>query len=221
MNINPFAPRFEDLPDALPIFPLGGVLLLPDGLLPLNIFEKRYLSMIEDAMAGGRLIGMVQPKDPDAEKITDISAVFKTGCAGKIIEFSETTDGRYEVKLSGICRFDIAAETEIKNGYRIIRPDWSPYKGDFAQSHSLGINRDQLKTLLQKYFENEGMTCDWGKVDDVPDGKLMTCLSMVCPFDAGEKQALLEAECGNARARMFMTMLEMAVCGGKDCKSRH
>ena len=221
METNPYAPEFKDLPEIMPIFPLGGVLLLPGGQLPLNIFEPRYLAMVNDAMGQGRMIGIVQPREKDIETIRDDTPVFKTGCAGKIIEFSETGDGRYQIKLSGICRFDIAQEAGIKNGYRIVKPEWSSYQNDFAQSRSLDINRDHLKKLLQKYFESEGMTCDWKMVDDVPDGKLMTCLSMVCPFDAGEKQALLEAQGCSERARMFMTMLEMAVCGGKDCKSRH
>lgn len=221
METNPFAPDFDDLPGILPIFPLADVLLLPGGQLPLNIFEKRYLSMVNDALSGNRLIGMVQTRDEAGGITADDAAVFKTGCAGKIIEFSETADGRYLIKLSGVCRFNIAREEKLKNGYRLVTPEWMQYKNDYKQSRCLNINRDHLKSLLQKYFENEGMDCDWQKIDDVADEKLMTCLSMVCPFEAREKQALLEAECGKARAKMFMTMLEMAVCGDKDCKSRH
>ena len=221
MDHNPFAPDFNHLPQTLPIFPLGGVLLLPCGHLPLNIFEKRYLAMVDDALAGDRLIGMVQPRDANADIVSDKAPVFKTGCAGKITEFSETTDGRYLIKLSGICRFDIVEEIAGSGGYRKIKPNWLEYRDDLNHNTAISIDRDRLLVLLQKYFKDEGMTCDWKAIDNSPDGKLITCLSMVCPFDASEKQALLEAKCSNTRAKMFMTMLEMAVCGGKDCKSQH
>lgn len=220
MDHNPFAPDFSHLPQTLPIFPLGGVLLLPCGHLPLNIFEKRYLAMVDDALAGDRLIGMVQPRGTDCQK-GNKPDVFKTGCAGKITEFSETTDGRYLIKLSGICRFDIAEEIAENKGYRKIKPEWQNYRDDLNHSTTINIDRDRLLVLLQKYFKDEGMTCDWKAIDNSPDGKLITCLSMVCPFEASEKQALLEAQCSNTRAKMFMAMLEMAVCGGKDCKSQH
>jgi Lon protease-like protein len=177
--------------------------------------------MIEDAMASDRFIGMIQPREKTTEKeIPHTAVLFKTGCAGKITEFSETTDGRYLVKLSGICRFDIAEELDSNRGYRCVKPEWKYYEKDLQASACLGLDREKLKKLLQKYFEHEGMTCDWNMVDGTSDGRLMTCLSMVCPFDAAEKQALLEAGGCGERAKMFMTMLEMAICGG-DCKQHH
>jgi Lon protease-like protein len=213
---NPFAPDFDDLPVTLPIFPLSGVLLLPCGQLPLNIFEPRYLAMVEDAFTSDRIIGMVQPKNGEGTQ-----EVFKTGCAGKITEFTETSDGRYLITLTGISRFDIASELPQARGYRKVKADWNPYRDDLKEQGALDLDKDKLKNLLQKYFKKEGMTCDWQSVEHAPDGKLITCLSMVCPFDAREKQALLEAKCGRSRAQMFMTMLEMAVRGDKSCAGCH
>jgi Lon protease-like protein len=207
MEQNPYAPEFDKLPDELPVFPLSSAFLLPSGSLPLNIFEPRYKQMIEDAMAGNRLIGMIQPQEETAE----IPALHKTGCAGKIIEFNETPDGRYLIKLSGVYRFDVLAENKTSKLYRTVKPDWAPYKDDIKAFKCLNLNRDQLTNMLKAYFEKQGMDCNWGTVDGIPDGKLITCLSMVCPFNAAEKQALLEAPCCKTRAEMFMTLLELAL----------
>lgn len=214
MEQNPYAPEFEALPDTLPVFPLAGVLLLPAGNLPLNIFEKRYLKMVEAAMAGNRLIGMVQLKDENF-------SIYDVGCAGKITEFKETNDGRYLITLNGICRFKITQELDVPTSYRQVKPDWSAYQKDLAPSTSLNLDRAKLNDLLQSYFSSQEMNCDWKAVEKANDGRLITCLSMICPFDAKEKQALLEAPNCKARADMFMTMLEMAVKERRECKSCH
>jgi Lon protease-like protein len=221
MNKNPFAPDFEELPPTLPIFPLAGILLLPGGHLPLHVFEPRYCAMVMDAMRSDRMIGMIQPQDSDAVEIGDDTPVHRTGCAGKITEFSETPDGRFMIALTGVCRFDCGPELPVMRGYRRIHPLWDKYKSDLLQDPEAGIDRLRLKETLQIYFKKEGMDCDWVALEGASDGRLMTCLSMVCCFDAQEKQALLEADCCKARARMFMTMLDMAVCANRDCKSRH
>lgn len=197
----------DALPERLPIFPLTGVLLLPHGRLPLNIFEPRYLAMVEEALATDRMIGMVQPKDGDA--------VYQTGCAGKITEFSETDDGRYLITLTGISRFHIGEELEGDTPFRVVHPDWSAFQTDTETRKCLGVDREKLQALLTQYFDREGMSCDYDKFEDIDDGKLMTCLAMVCPFEANEKQALLEEICCVERANMFMTMLEMAIRSGK------
>ena len=216
MGRNPFAPEFRDLPAILPVFPLPGVLLLPSGQLPLNIFEPRYLKMTEDALKGSRLIGMIQPREK--------GALYDIGCAGKIIDFTETPDGRYLITLNGVCRFKIGQELEVATPYRQVRPDWSPFEEDLENVDCLNLDRKKLVTLLQSYFPTQGMECEWGKIESATDGKLITCLSMICPFDAKEKQTLLEAPCCRTRANTFMTMLEMAVASGKAphaCKSQH
>lgn len=193
----------ESLPLDIPVFPLTGVLLLPRGQLPLNIFEPRYLAMVDHAMRTHRLIGIIQPRRGED--------LFQTGCAGRITEYSETDDGRYEISLRGICRFDITKEEPLSSGgFRSVRPDWSRFARDLDAATELNIDRKKLFSLLRSYFDMEGMDCNWSAVDSASDDKLMTCLSMVCPLDSGEKQALLEAACCKTRADLFMTILEMA-----------
>ncbi len=213
MDNNPYAPQFEDLPESLPVFPLTGVLLLPGGQLPLNIFESRYLEMVDHALAGNRLIGMIQPlltTEPGKEARPDLH---KTGCAGKITEFSETPDGRYLITLSGICRFAVDQELKINTPYRQIVPIWEDYQDDLTTQSCLGLDRAHLHDLLKNYFNKEELDCDWAAVENTPDNKLITCLSMICPFEAREKQALLEAQCCKTRGELFIAMLEMAVKG--------
>jgi Lon protease-like protein len=201
------------MPDTLPVFPLAGVLLLPYGQLPLNVFEKRYVSMVDDALRGDRLIGMIQPRlnGPD---LTDL---YDTGCAGRIKSFSETDDGRYMITLTGLSRFRVEEELPQVNGYRRVRPDWTPYKKDFDLRECLDLDRDKLRAMLRGYFEMNDLSCDWETIDGASDASLITCLSMICPFDPGEKQALLEAPCGHTRAEKFMMLLKMALHG--DCKA--
>lgn len=200
---------FEKLPDTIPVFPLTGVLLLPHGQLPLNIFEPRYIAMVDDAMAGSRMIGMVQPKTYGGQALYDI------GCAGRIINFSEAEGGRYLITLGGICRFRIARELETQKPYRSIAPDWSGYKADMEkQIEKVAVDRARLNNLLQSYFRKQEMSCDWEKVDIAPDADLLTALAMICPLGPSEKQALLEAENINTRTELFMTLIQMA---GSDC----
>lgn len=216
------------LPQEIPVFPLAGVLLLPRGQLPLNIFEPRYLAMTEEALRTNRMIGVVQPRDFNLSLSPDRSALFATGCAGKITAFEETDDGRYLITLTGISRFHIADELPLHNGYRRARAAWDAFSDDLQPHDCLGIDRAHLKNLLRSYFNMEGLSCSWDSIDGASDDKLITALSMICPLDPGEKQALLEAACCRTRARMFMTMLEMAVHNGVhksgngcDCSGRH
>ena len=206
MEKTPFAKSIDVLPSALPIFPLNGVLLLPFGELPLNIFEPRYKDMIDDVLKGDRLIGMVQVKNSDA-KIPD---VYKIGCAGKITEFQETPDHRYLINLSGISRFAIDDELSVTTSYRQVSPNWTTYNSDLDLSDCLDLDRERMIGMLQTYFKNHDLSCDWEKIKTATDNHLITCLSMICPFSAQEKQALLEAECCKQRAQTFMAMLEIA-----------
>ena len=199
------AKNYDNLPDQIPIFPLTGVLLLPRGHLPLNIFEPRYLSMVDDAMRGDRLIGMIQPKEYQADEIYDI------GCAGRIISYEETPDGRYLITLEGVSRFRVKEEIRSDKDYRSVMADWSEFSHDSTPMECLDLNKKALIDLLGDYFDKEGLSCDWGAVENSEDEKLITALSMICPFDAKEKQVLLEAPCCKARAETFMTMLDFAV----------
>ncbi|MFA5593173.1 MAG: LON peptidase substrate-binding domain-containing protein [Micavibrio sp.] len=201
----------DELPGEIPLFPLGGVLLLPRGQLPLNIFEPRYIAMVDDVLREpSRLIGMVQTRDD--------GSLYTVGCAGRITSYNETADGRYEIVLTGLCRFRIDDELAQRNGYRRGAAAWDEFTHDMDRLDCLGMDRDRLKTLLKNYFEKQGLTCSWEAVDLAADDRLMTTLAMVCPFDSKEKQALLEAPCGKERAKLFMTLLEMECRGDCGCK---
>jgi Lon protease-like protein len=206
-------PGIENLPTLLPVFPLAGVLLLPRGRLPLNIFERRYLAMFDDALAGGRMIGMIQPADPTAGDPSP--ALFGVGCAGRITSFSETGDGRYLIALDGVARFRVAEEAQLHRGYRRVIPDWSPYIADLDEE-PCSIDRSRLVHLLQAYFRQQGLSANWDAISQAPDERLLTSLAMICPFSPSEKQALLEAGCLSERGRLMMTLLEIAIAGQGD-----
>lgn len=222
MSRSPFDPAFEELPEAVPIFPLPGVLLLPGGKLPLNVFEPRYLAMTRDALAGSRLIGMLQPRPREGrpggeagEQGEDFGVwpVFRTGCAGRITAFGETDDGRYLITLSGLLRFDVAEELTARQGYRRVRPDWTPYRADLADEPAEAertLDRARLLKALRGYFEAAGLQGDWEAIRSAPDSELVTSLAMLCPFDSREKQALLEAPTLGRRAETMIAILEMA-----------
>ena len=196
------------LPSILPIFPLTGVLLLPRGRLPLNIFEPRYLAMTRDALAGERLIGMVQPSDPGVA--ADNPPVYPTGCAGRITSFSETDDGRFLITLTGISRFRIREELPLLEGYRRVVPEWREFARDLRGDDEPGFDRDRLLRGLRAYFLHHRIEADWDAITSVPGERLVTSIAMICPFEPSEKQALLEAPDLDERAQLLTAMVEMA-----------
>ena len=200
----------QGLPDILPIFPLSGVLLLPRGQLPLNIFEPRYLAMTRDAMIGDRLIGMVQPIAPGGAR-EPAPAVYDTGCAGRITAFQESDDGRYLITLSGVCRFVIADELALTDsGYRRVCPAYERYTGDLAEPDETSIDRDRLFDALRACLPSDrGGDIDWPAVERMASDRLLTSLAMMFPFSPGEKQALLEAVDIGERTRILITLMEM------------
>jgi Lon protease-like protein len=203
--------RVVPLPASLPIFPLTGVLLLPRGKLPLNIFEPRYLAMTEDALAApGRLIGMIQPTEDEA-KGGPPQPVYATGCAGRISSFSETEDGRYLITLTGVSRFEVGEELATTRGYRRIVPNWERFGADLAESGPEAVDRTRLLTGLEAFFKLHGIGVDWDAIKAAPDEHLVTSLAMVCPFAPSEKQALLEAADLGERSRVMTALIEMAV----------
>jgi hypothetical protein len=202
---------FEALPPVIPIFPLTGVLLLPRGRLPLNIFEPRYLAMVSDALAHPRLIGMVQPREGQGD--AGDPPVYTIGCAGRITAFGELDDGRYEITLAGLARFAIVEELAQVKGYRPVRVDWSRFRGDL-ESASGGVDRDRLLAALKPYLKRHKVKTDWDAIAKTPDERLVTSLAMVCPFAPSEKQGLLEAEGLPARATLLTALLEMAGTSG-------
>jgi len=218
---NPFEPGFEQLPETLPIFPLSGVLLLPGGKLPLNVFEPRYLAMVFDALAGPRLIGMVQPVQPGGYAGDGLPTddgkpkVHKVGCAGRIVRFNETEDGRLLLALSGVCRFEVGRELEpAQAGYRRVSSIFSPYRADLdGGDEAVELDRERLMAALATFFRGKNLSTDWDAVKQAADGNLVTSLSMVLPFGPVEKQALLETADTTARAKLLVAFLEMAAFG--------
>ena len=210
------------LPAILPVFPLTGVLLLPRGRLPLNIFEPRYLAMFDDALAGERMIGMIQRSGGTPQAGQQSPALFAIGCAGRITSFSETGDGRYMVALDGVSRFRITEELPLHRGYRRVVPNWTPFAADMTEEE-FTLDRARLIELLQAYFRQQQLSANWEAIGQAPDERLLTSLAMICPFEALEKQALLEAGCLSDRARLMMSLLEIAIAGhqGEDDRPRH
>ena len=204
----------------VPIFPLTGVLLLPRGLLPLNIFEPRYLAMTEDALASDQLIGMVQPVEGRGDD--PVPPVYGTGCAGRISAFEETDDGRYLITLTGISRFHVGDELPTVRGYRRVKADWDAFRGDFEDCVCGAFDRPRLLDRLASFFTMQGITANWDAIKNASDERLVTSLAMICPFEAREKQALLEAPTLTERAKLITTLVEMAVLGGDgDERARH
>ncbi|MDP2803205.1 MAG: LON peptidase substrate-binding domain-containing protein [Phreatobacter sp.] len=200
-----------DLPDVIPVFPLPGALLLPRGQLPLNIFEPRYLAMIDDAfLSGRRLIGMVQPvpADEDARRPT-LSAV---GCVGRITQLAESGDGRYMLSLTGITRFRIVEELSVTTPYRQCKIDCEPYQGDFeARVGEDDVDRDGLLKTLKEFLEVNDMEADWDGIRRAPTEILVNALCMMSPWGLKEKQALLEAPDLKTRAALLVAVTEVAL----------
>lgn len=213
-----FDPDFATLPPVLPIFPLPGALLLPGGQLPLNIFEPRYVAMVRDALAGERLIGMIQPN----EEARDVGAAktYGTGCAGRITAFSETEDGRYLITLTGLIRFDVGRELPLLNGYRRVVPDFARFRRDLEDDTG-EVDRQSFLTLLGDYLKAAGIQGNWEAIEEAETESLVTSLAMMCPFGPPEKQALLEALTLPERMETMSTIMEMAMHAPSGYTPRH
>lgn len=206
--------KASDLPNTLPIFPLPGALLLPRGHLPLHLFEPRYLQMFEDTLkTPTRLIGMVQPREVPGG--SDSPVLHQIGCAGRITAFSEGDDGRYMITLTGVSRFRIVDELDGFSPYRCARLDWSEFTRDRGQSEKdPDFDRDHFLDLLGRYFAAEELDTDWESLRGAKDEMLINALSMLCPFEVEDKQALLEAPSLAKRRETLITLLEFALRGG-------
>jgi len=201
----------DDLPQEIAVFPLAGALLLPRGQLPLNIFEPRYLAMIDDALKGSRLIGMIQP---DESKTASQSqpALYDVGCAGRITEIAETGDGRYLMTLTGIARYRVTEELVVMTPYRQCRIDFNPFAGDFMPDQDEEkVDRDTLLRTLETYLSTNRIEADWNDIREAPTEVLVNGLSMMSPYGAKEKQALLEAPNLKTRAEILVAVTEMAL----------
>jgi Lon protease-like protein len=208
--------RIGDLPNRLAVFPLSRAILLPRGRLPLNIFEPRYLTMIDDAMAGNRLIGMIQPTEP--EDSVERPGLYGVGCVGRITSYSETGDGRYRITLTGICRFRAAEELPAVTPYRQLRLDYEPFAADLVppQEAEDEEGRARLLAALKQYLERNALAADWGSIERAPNETLINALSMISPFSVQEKQALLESPTIEDRRQVLTALIEMALAGSSE-----
>ncbi len=200
-----------DMPDVIPVFPLPGALLLPRAKLPLHVFEPRYLSMIEDCMkTSSRFIGMVQTYQSRGE-----TKLHSIGCAGRLNQFSETEDGRYMVTLSGMSRFRIKEEVEGFAPYRRCHITWDGFERDLGKvEKDKTFDRPAFMAGLKRYFDHQELSTDWETMQGADDELLINSLSMLCPFEPGDKQALLEAPSLSTRRETLTTLIEFAMRGG-------
>jgi Lon protease-like protein len=203
-----------DLPQTIPLFPLVGAILMPRGVLALNIFEPRYLNMVDDALAGDRLIGMIQPAVGDEDiAVPDLADV---GTVGRVTAFSETEDGRYLITLTGICRFDLGQELETGTPYRQALVAFDGFADDFTQATGERIDRNGLIRSLKTYASLHGFQVDWESVEQAPTETIVNVAAQICPFDPAAKQAMLEAVSLEDRTQTLLALLEWDRAAGDE-----
>jgi Lon protease-like protein len=199
-----------DLADVIPVFPLPGALLLPRGQMPLNIFEPRYLAMIDDALRSGhRLIGMIQPdaRHPGPEERPNL---YRIGCVGRITQLAESGDGRYLIQLTGIVRFRVSEELGVATPYRQCRVTYAPFIDDFtARKGEDEVDRETLLRALSEFLKANDLKADWEGIENAPNEALVNALAMMSPYGSAEKQALLEAPDLKTRAEILVAVTEM------------
>ena len=211
MSINKAYRTAQELPDRIAVFPLSGALLLPRGQMPLNIFEPRYLAMIDDAMRSHRIIGMIQPVQ-DARAKADVPPLLPVGCAGRITQLGETGDGRYILTLTGVARFRVLEEMTAITPYRQCHVSFEEFGDDLVESKGEAeVNREGVLRALKDYAGANKLKVDWESINDAPNEALVNALSMMSPFGPMEKQALLEAGDLRLRADVLIAISEMEV----------
>lgn len=207
----------RDLPQTIPVFPLADALLLPLGQMPLNIFEPRYLAMIDAALAGDRIIGMIQPAPVDpGESAPRLMAV---GCAGRITAWSETGQGRYQVTLTGIARFNLLAEIPTDRMFRMCRVSYDGFTQDFGEAGGGNVDRAALLKAFRDFLDANSLSADWDSIERTPTDLLVNTLSMMSPYGRAEKQALLEARDLRARAETLVALTEASLAGGSSSRT--
>lgn len=205
----------NEIPDVIPVFPLPRALLLPRAELPLNIFEPRYLQMIEDVIRGERLIGMIQPNEPE-ENATKVPPLYSIGCLGRLTSFSESGDGRYQVVLTGITRFRVIEEIDVTTPYRQCKVDYTIFGEDLVQGFGEDdVDREALLKTLANYLAANSIEADWSGITQAPTEALVNGLCLMSPFGVREKQALLEAPDLRARAQLLVAATEITLAAGE------
>ena len=199
-----------ELPEVIAVFPLPGALLLPRGQMPLNIFEPRYLAMVDDALRDGhRLIGMIQP-DATHSRSESKPALFSIGCVGRITQLAESGDGRYVLELTGVARFKVVEELTVLTPYRQCKVDFFSFIGDFtARKGEEAVDRDGLLEVLRDFLKANNLKVDWEGIEAAPNEALVNALAMMSPYGSAEKQALLEAPDLKTRAEILIAVTEM------------
>lgn len=205
---NPFIPTFNQLPDRLPVFPLEGAVVMPGAQLPLNIFEPRYLSMVEDSLASHHLIGMIQP---GAKTQDEGRSLRPTGCAGRLTSYQETADGCIEIVLSGVCRFDIEQELATTRGYRMVVPDWNRFESDFDYP-GFDEARQQAPffALLDHYLVSKDLQIDRAAIRKIPFARFLNILTTLLPLPHEDKQSIIEAVSYDDRYKLLISQFELA-----------
>jgi uncharacterized protein len=212
--------RPADMPGRIPVFPLRGAILLPRATLPLNLFEPRYVAMIEDCIGSTRVLGLIQPVRGSAGASTDespagkASGLRRVGCAGRVTAFQEVPDGRVVITLTGVCRFTVAAEVPTKKPYRLCDVQYEDFAGDFSAGDDSGVNRDQLLKVLKQYLDAHQYKADWRSIEQAPSEHLVNSLSIMSPYGPEEKQALLEAMDLKTRSEVLIALAEMELAAG-------
>lgn len=203
-----------DLPQTIALFPLNGAILLPRGVLALNVFEPRYLNMVDDVLGGDRLIGVIQPATGEETEPTPELA--DVGTVGRITGFSESDDGRYMISLTGVCRFNLEHEFESDTPYRQAVVSYDGFAEDFAKSGGERVDRDALLALLKRYASANGFNVDWESVDQAPTETIVNVAAQICPFDSAAKQALLETPTLSERAKALTALIEWDIADDND-----
>ena len=201
----------NSFPSSLPVFPLSGALLLPGGRLPLNIFEERYLNLVTDSLGKDRMFGMIQP-NPDSSD----NELYKIGCLGKIVYFEEADDGRFLIALKGLSRFKVEREVASIKGYRVLEVNYDQFENDSFVEEDLKYDRDSIFDILPTYLDSQGLKLRIDAIEALSDLDLILTLSMICPFNTREKQALIESKNFNDRADMLLALLQMGVFGNSE-----
>jgi uncharacterized protein len=199
-----------EMPGVIPVFPLPGALLLPRGQMPLNIFEPRYLAMVDDVLRDGhRLIGMIQPDAGHGGQV-DKPSLYTIGCAGRITQLAESGDGRYLIELTGVARFRIEEELKVATPYRQCRVTYAPFADDFvARKGENAVDRSALLSALTEFLKANDLKADWEGIERAPNEALVNALSMMSPYGTAEKQALLEAPDLKTRAEILIAITEI------------
>ncbi|HVV43305.1 MAG TPA: LON peptidase substrate-binding domain-containing protein [Nitrobacter sp.] len=199
-----------DLPEVIPVFPLPGALLLPRGQMPLNIFEQRYLAMVDDSLRDGhRLIGMIQP-DIAHSASEARPKLFDVGCVGRITQLAESGDGRYILELTGVARFKVVEELTVLTAYRQCKADYFPFIDDFtARKGEEDVDRQRLLEVLADFLKVNRLKVDWDGIERAPNEALVNALAMMSPYGPPEKQAMLEAPDLKTRAEILIAVTEM------------